>query len=137
VRTVHAGFAARRNIVAAMVIALLALLFGSQWDIAATRVLPVHHDGPVVVAGPSGHLSASAVHAHIQAADHAVPDGVGDITGTRGRMVLAMLGVVLLAGVSGCCDWWLRGRLGRAPPRFWAGVVAGRVLLIRLCISRR
>ncbi|WP_313674678.1 hypothetical protein [Mycolicibacterium sp.] len=106
---------------------------------------------PVSLAGPSGahadhHVTATGDLDHLSAVDHdhigaaaiqTAPDDFAESLLNRVRIALPVLGLLLAGGVL-----WQRSpqhvaMVGRDPPRGPLIVSPGRVVLARLCISRR
>lgn len=128
---------ARWKAAVALAFALWIVVVGAQWGSAGTDVPPPH--GPHAL---SGALHAEVVqiieHPHLRDGSTPVaPDTLAEAVLPRTANVLLVLGlcgaVVMLAVL------WRQSLFfaSRGPPRPFADVLTGRVLLTRHCIARR
>lgn len=122
---------------AALVTAFCVAIVGAQWALMASSG-PAPHAAHALSASLDSDFAVIAEHPHAE--DRATP--VKSETVARGvlpRATTALAALGLVAAMAIVATLWQRTAITviRGPPRAVANVIAGQVLLTRLCIARR
>lgn len=128
---------ARRNAVAAALLALVVLVAGAGWQLAQHNH-PAHHGAHALSSSIFDDFAAVIEHPHAQDGSVTVaPDAFAEAALPRTVTLLAAIGLVAVLAAA-FSQWATRSSVViRGPPRWGGYLVAGQQLLLRLCIARR